>query len=97
MTGGISTLESKSGMAEDGLETHKSTSPPSGAPALATESVLKPSDPIPDGSRKVIGIDFNDYVEKEITVGELVAGMSTMGFQASAIGEAVRIVNDMVK
>ncbi|KAI9841381.1 MAG: Deoxyhypusine synthase [Thelocarpon superellum] len=30
-----------------------------------------------------------------MTVEELVAGMSAMGFQASAVGDAVRVINDM--
>jgi hypothetical protein len=60
------------------LANHETTSPPSNA----TDAVLKPSEPVPEGSREVQGIDFNDYAD--------------MGFQATAVGEAVRIVNDMV-
>ena len=65
-------------------------------PSAATNAVLKPSDPIPQGVRMVKGIEFNDYKGREITVNELVAGMAEMGFQASAVGDAVRIINDMV-
>jgi deoxyhypusine synthase len=65
------------------------------APSSATAAVLVPSAPVPDDVRKVRGVDFNDYVDRDITVSELVSNMSTMGFQASAIGEAVRIINDM--
>src|SRR4051812_16869356 len=65
------------------------------APTSATAAVLVPSAPVPDDVRKVRGVDFNDYVDRDITVSELVSNMSTMGFQASAIGEAVRIINDM--
>jgi hypothetical protein len=71
---------------------HGTTSPPSNA----TDAVLKPSEPVPDGSREVQGIDFNDYAERNITVEELVGGYANMGFQATAVGEAVRIVNEMV-
>jgi deoxyhypusine synthase len=66
------------------------------APAGATDAVLKPSDPVPDGSREVQGIDFNQYASRSITVEELVGGYATMGFQATAVGEAVRIINNMV-
>ncbi|KAI4124490.1 MAG: hypothetical protein LQ347_005717 [Umbilicaria vellea] len=65
------------------------------APSAATNAVLKPSDPVPQGVRMVKGIEFNDYEGREITVNELVAGMADMGFQASAVGDAIRIINDM--
>jgi hypothetical protein len=74
------------------LANHETTSPPSNA----TDAVLKPSEPVPEGSREVQGIDFNDYADRAITVEELVGGYANMGFQATAVGEAVRIVNDMV-
>ena len=66
------------------------------APAQATDAVLKPSDPIAEGAVRVTGIDFDDYGERPITVEEMVKGMGSMGFQATAVGEAVRIINDMV-
>jgi deoxyhypusine synthase len=69
-----------------------STSAPSGA----TDAVLKPSDPVPEGSRQVQGIDFNQYASRSITVEELVGGYANMGFQATSVGEAVRIINNMV-
>ncbi|KAI9856902.1 MAG: Deoxyhypusine synthase [Trichoglossum hirsutum] len=67
------------------------------APATATDAVLKPSDPLPEGSKTVRGVEFNKYKERNagITVEELVEGMARMGFQASAVAEAVRIVEDM--
>ena len=68
---------------------------PSAAPVLATDAVLKPSDPVPAGARKVSGIDFDRHTTQPITVEQLVAGMADMGFQASAVGEAVRIIDDM--
>lgn len=58
--------------------------------------MLKPSDPVPEGSRQVQGIDFNQYASRSITVEELVSGYANMGFQATSVGEAVRIINDMV-
>ena len=66
------------------------------APTGATDAVLKPSEPVPADAREVQGIDFNAYAQRPITVDELVGGYARMGFQATAIGEAVRIVNDMV-
>ena len=67
-----------------------------GAPVVATGAVLKPSDPVTHGMREVGGINFDDYRGRDISVGELVAGMKDMGFQASAVADATRIINDMV-
>ena len=66
------------------------------APGLATNAVLKPSDPISTDMHEVEGIDFNQYADKALTVDDLISGMKYMGFQATAVGEAVRIINDMV-
>ena len=68
----------------------------SAVPKLATAAVLKPSQGVPEGSREVRGIDFDDYKDGKISVDSLVAGMANMGFQASSLAEAVRIINDMV-
>jgi deoxyhypusine synthase len=65
------------------------------APKTATDAVLKPSQGVPEGSREIRGIDFDDY-KNGISVDSLVAGMANMGFQASSLAEAVRIINDMV-
>jgi|SRR5690242_2165982 len=73
-----------------------STPQDAAAPSGATDAVLKPSEPVPADAKEVQGIDFNQYANRSITVEELVAGYSQMGFQATAVGEAVRIVNDMV-
>lgn len=70
--------------------------PTSQAPSGATDAVLKPSEPVAQGSREVQGIDFNAYAQRSITVEELVEGYASMGFQATAVGEAVRIINEMV-
>jgi deoxyhypusine synthase len=66
------------------------------APAGAAAAVLKRSDPAPEGARPVQGIEFNHYAQRSITVEELVGGMANMGFQATSVGQAVRIINDMV-
>ncbi len=65
-------------------------------PLLAAEAVLRKSAPIAAGMREVDGIDFDDYAGRDITVCKLIAGMTNMGFQASAVTEATRIINDMV-
>ena len=76
----------------------KKNGPPTNkVPSLASEAVLKQSEPVVAGMREVDGIDFDDYVGRDITVSELVAGMTNMGFQASAVTEATRIINDMVE
>jgi len=67
------------------------------APTSVTAAVLKPSDPIPNNAQQVDGIDFNQYVGRDITVAEMASGMTNMGFQASAVSEAVRIINGMVR
>jgi deoxyhypusine synthase len=64
-------------------------------PQLATEAVLKPSEKLPEGSREVNGPDFNDFAGRNITVAELMSGYSDIGFQASSLGDAVRIINEM--
>jgi hypothetical protein len=68
----------------------------SSAPSGATDAVLKPSEPVPEDACEVQGIDFNQYTSRSITVEELVDGYASMGFQATSVGEAVRIINDMV-
>ncbi|RYP52629.1 hypothetical protein DL768_002279 [Monosporascus sp. mg162] len=64
-------------------------------PSQATDAVLVPSAELPQGAQKVEEIDFNDFKGRPITVEDIVQGMRHMGFQASSMGEAVRIINDM--
>ena len=66
------------------------------APSKATDAVLKPSEFSAADATEVTGIDFNRYVDRNITVAALVDNMSTMGFQATSVGEAVKLVNKMV-
>lgn len=66
------------------------------APGLATDAVLMPSAPVSDDMQEVEGIEFNHYEDKALTVDDLISGMKHMGFQATAVGKAVRIINDMV-
>lgn len=65
-------------------------------PEEATNAVLVPSDELPEGAQKVEEIDFNAFKGRPITVDDIIQGMSNMGFQASSIGEAVKIINKMV-
>lgn len=66
------------------------------APNAATDAVLKPSAPVSPEAKVIGGIDFNHYTNKVLTVEALVGHMSGMGFQATAVSEAVQIINDMV-
>lgn len=70
--------------------------PTEAAPAKATSAVLKPSEFSTADATEVTGIDFNKYADRNITVAELVDNMSTMGFQATSVGEAVKLVEKMV-
>ena len=65
-------------------------------PSSATDAVLVPSEELPEGSQKVEELDFNRFTNGPMTVEDLLDGMKHMGFQASSVGEAVRIINDMV-
>jgi|TARA_R110002003_G_scaffold159_4_gene13755 hypothetical protein len=93
---GTRTLHFASGLPFHPNRALMSTANDTTAPAAATDAVLKPSAPVPEGSREVQGIDFNQYASRSITVEELVGGYANMGFQATSVGEAVRIINDMV-
>lgn len=66
------------------------------APTGATDAVLKPSDPVPQDAIPVDGIDFDQFKDRNISAAELVDGMINMGFQASHLGQAVKIVDGMV-
>lgn len=65
-------------------------------PAQATDAVLVPSMEMPKGAQKVEELDFNKFADKTITAEDLLQGMKHMGFQASSVAEAVRIINEMV-
>jgi deoxyhypusine synthase len=66
-------------------------------PSTVTDAVLVPSNEMPEDSQKVEELDFNKFAGRPITVDDLISGMNNMGFQASSIGEAIRIINDMVR
>ncbi|KAL8790843.1 MAG: hypothetical protein Q9195_006168 [Heterodermia aff. obscurata] len=64
-------------------------------PSSAADAILKASAPLPEDFHEVRGIEFDDFKDKNITVSQLVAGMARMGFQASAVSDAVRIIKGM--
>ena len=64
-------------------------------PAEATGAVLVKSEDMAADAQKVEELDFNK-IKSPITADDLLQGMRSMGFQASSIAEAVRIINDMV-
>lgn len=68
------------------------------APAVATEAVLLSSQPMPESAQPVRGVDFDAVVStgRDITAADMVNCMAGMGFQASAVGDAARIIDDMV-
>lgn len=66
------------------------------APDAAQNAVLKPSEFATDGAQQISGVDFNNYADRDITVAELVESMANMGFQATSVGEASRLINEMV-
>lgn len=65
-------------------------------PSAATEAVLVKSEEMPADAQKVEELDFNKF-KGPITAENLFEGMRHMGFQASSMCEAVRIINDMVR
>ncbi|KNG91504.1 deoxyhypusine synthase [Aspergillus nomiae NRRL 13137] len=64
-------------------------------PTSATDAVLVASEPVPEGTRQVQGVDFERFHGRNITVAEMVDNMRYMGFQGTAVAEATRIMNDM--
>ncbi|KAF9877639.1 deoxyhypusine synthase [Colletotrichum karsti] len=67
---------------------------PNAPPAAATDAVLVVSEEMPEGTQKVEELDF-DNIKGPITAENLFDGMKYMGFQASSLGESIRIINDM--
>ncbi|QUC23829.1 uncharacterized protein UV8b_08070 [Ustilaginoidea virens] len=60
----------------------------------AKGAVLVRSEAMPEGSQVVEELDF-DQLKGPITAQDLYLGMRNMGFQASSVAEAIRIINDM--
>jgi deoxyhypusine synthase len=68
----------------------------SAVPTSVTDSVLQSSEPVPEGSHVVSGVDFDKFQGRDITVAEMVDNMAHTGFQGSAVAEAASIINEMV-
>lgn len=66
------------------------------APSGAKDAVLMKSEEMPAGAQQVEELDFNK-LNGPVTAEDLLLGMRNMGFQASSMAEAVRIINDMVR
>ncbi|PYH32186.1 deoxyhypusine synthase [Aspergillus neoniger CBS 115656] len=64
-------------------------------PSAVTDAVLVASEPVPEGTQQVSGVDFDRFQGRDITVAEMVDNMKYTGFQGSAVAEAARIVNEM--
>lgn len=92
LRGGPSDLGASEEMKESGPQENGNV-----LPNTAKDAVFVASDPVPEGVLPVRGIDFNLHRDENITVVDLIEGMSNMGFQASAVGDAVRIINEMVR
>lgn len=71
--------------------------------AKAAAAVLVKSEPMPYDSVKVAGMDFDSVRAKAatrgygISVDELMASMYTTGFQASSLGKAAEVIEQMVR
>lgn len=69
----------------------------SAPPSKATDAVLVSSDPVPEDAQQVHGIDWAALPTKSRSIiADFVLNLSAQGFQSSAIGSAIRIINDMV-
>jgi hypothetical protein len=67
-------------------------------PVKATDAVLVHSEPVPDDAREVKGIDWAALpAEQRHVIGDFVRSLTSQGFQSSSIGDAINIINDMVR
>ncbi|KAK5098637.1 Deoxyhypusine synthase [Exophiala xenobiotica] len=65
-------------------------------PSKATDAVLVSSDPVPEAAQQVHGIDWAALpTESRSIIADFVLNLCAQGFQSSAIGDAIRIINDM--
>lgn len=62
-------------------------------PAGAAAAVLKPSERLPETAISVHGPDF----DKSPSLQDLLASYDRIGFQATSLGQAIDIVNRMVR
>lgn len=64
-------------------------------PDILSDAVLKQSVPVPDDYVKVEGIDYSKPESRNMKAKDLIASMATMGFQASSLGKACSIIDEM--
>lgn len=64
-------------------------------PNLATDAVFVHSEPVPDDAVPVTGIDFDKPENKNTRAADLVSAMGGMGFQATSLGQACNIIDEM--
>lgn len=64
-------------------------------PELATDAVLKQSEPVPDDFKEVKGIDYSQDSAYNMSAVDLIKLMKTMGFQASSVSNACGIIDEM--
>lgn len=65
------------------------------APAAAQAAVLMRSQPVPEGTRKVDGPNFDKLDPNDLSA--LLDSMASIGFQGSSVSEAVRLIEQMVR
>ncbi|KAJ9498606.1 Deoxyhypusine synthase [Exophiala xenobiotica] len=69
----------------------------SAPPTKATDAVLVASEPVPEGVQEVQGIDWSSLpAEQRTIISNFVDQLTGQGFQSSSIGDAIRIINNMV-
>jgi deoxyhypusine synthase len=64
-------------------------------PGLASDAVLMKSAPVPDSFVEVKGIDYSKDEAYNMRAVDMVESMKNMGFQASSVGKACDIINNM--
>lgn len=64
-------------------------------PELAGDAVLKASEPVSENAQEVKGIDYSKPESRNAHAKDIIAGMRTMGFQASSLAKACDIIDDM--
>ena len=82
------------GMDED-VKSNREQGGAAGDATMAANAVLRHSVPMPSSATKIQGIDFNNYKDSPITVQQLASHLYQTGFQASNIGRAIEIINQM--
>lgn len=64
-------------------------------PDILSEAVLKESVEMPEGTIKIGGIDYTKPEATDMRASDLIDSMKKMGFQASALGQACDIIDNM--